>query len=260
MTFRRTPALLLSTMALALLCAGASSSRAEVSHAGDAHATLVRAQAQWREWVRAQRPDLAAREGVRLPSRPAPPPLDEAGLDSARARVARVRASLAGVDRAALPAAEAMAFDTLSARVAREAVLLDTGAWRRDPALYAAFTLEAALEAAAPRKGVSPCERSRRALLHLRRTPEALRAARVNLRDTFGTSATSGAGGDPAAALARWDDAIRRARTELTTVFLSCREPQRLADAVEADSAAIAAADRFVRDLREDLVHSARAR
>jgi hypothetical protein len=163
MTFRRTPALLLSTMALALLCAGASSSRAEVSHAGDAHATLVRAQAQWREWVRAQRPDLAAREGVRLPSRPAPPPLDEAGLDSARVRGARVRASLAGVDRAALPAAEAMAFDTLSARVAREAVLLDTGAWRRDPALYAAFTLEAALEAAAPRKGVSPCERSRRA-------------------------------------------------------------------------------------------------
>ena len=256
MTHRRTPALLLSTMALALLCAGASSSRAE-NASGDARATFARAQMQWREWVRAQRPDLAAREGVRLPARPTPAPLDEAGLDSARVRVARVRASLARVDRAALPAADAIVFDTLSARAAREGALLDGGAWRRDPALYAAFTLEAALDAAAPRKGVSPCERSRRALLHLRRTPEALRAARVNLRDSFGTS---GAGADHAAVLARWDDAIRRARAELTAVFLSCREPHRLADAVEADSSAIAAADRFVRDLREDLVHSARAR
>lgn len=260
MTHRRTPALLLSTMALALICAGASSSRADaagVGTAGDARATFARAQMQWREWVRAQRPDLAAREGVRLPARPTPAPLDEAGLDSARVRVARVRASLARVDRAALPAADAIVFDTLSARAAREGALLDGGAWRRDPALYAAFTLEAALDAAAPRKGVSPCERSRRALLHLRRTPEALRAARVNLRDSFGTS---GAGADHAAVLARWDDAIRRARAELTAVFLSCREPHRLADAVEADSSAIAAADRFVRDLREDLVHSARAR
>lgn len=250
MTLRRTPALLLSTMALALLCAGASSSRAD-SHR-DAREAFARARTQWREWVRAQRPDLAPYEGVRLPSRPMPPPLDEAGLDSARVRVARVRASLARVDRAALPALEAAAFDTLSARADREGALLESGAWRRDPALYAAFTLEAALDAAAPRKGVSPCERSRRALLHLRRTPEALRAARVNLRNA------GDAGGDHAAAFARWDDAIRRARTELTAVFLSCREPQRLADAVQADSAAIAAADRFVRELREDLVHSAR--
>lgn len=260
MTLRRTPALLLSTMALALLCAGASSSRAEGAtgaSGGDARGTFARARSQWREWVRAQRPDLAAREGLRLPARPSPPPLDEAGLDSARVRVARVRASLASVDRAALPPAEAVAFDTLGARAAREGALLDAGAWRRDPALYAAFTLEAALEAAAPRKGVSPCERSRRALLHLRRTPEALRAARVNLRDAFGASGTSE---DHAAALARWDDAIRRARTELTAVFLTCREPHRLAEAVEADTAAIAAANRFVRELREDLVHSARAR
>ncbi|MBI5170761.1 MAG: hypothetical protein HZA61_14830 [Candidatus Eisenbacteria bacterium] len=253
MTIRRTPALLLSTTALALLCAGASSSVAGPGAADASRAALVRARAQWREWVREQRPDLAAGVGVAVDLRRAAP-LDEAGLDSARVRVARVRGTLARVDRAALPAAEAVAFDTLEARAGRESDLLESGAWRRDPGLYAAFTLEAALEAAAPRKGLSPCERSRRALLHLRRTSEALRAARVNL----GRAGT--AGGDHAGAFARWEDAIRRARTELPAVFLACREPHRLADAVEADSAAIAAAERFVREVREEFVHSARAR
>lgn len=211
-------------------------------------ATPGEARAAWRAWTLAYRPDLAVREGARWPARPLP--LDEARIDRARVALDELGAAIARVPRDQRSPAERTLLDTLDARIAREAALFARDAWRQEPMLYAVTTLEAALDAAAAGKRVSACERSGRAIGPLRATPEALRAAEVNLREARAF--------DAAATLARWDGAMRRARTELPATFLECRDGRRLADAVEADTLALAAAERFRRFLRERLVQSAR--
>lgn len=216
-----------------------------------AHAeSLAEAGDAWRVWTLAYRPDLAVREGARWPSRVQP--LDEAALVRARAALDDVRAAVARAPRDHGSPAERALLDSLEARVARETALFARDAWHQDPALYAAITLEAALEAATRGAKVPACERSRRAIAPLRAVPEALRAAQVNLRGARDF--------DVATVLARWDEAVRRARTELPATFLACKEGRRLADAVEADTLALAAAERFRRFLRDELVQSARTR
>ncbi|MFN8588526.1 MAG: hypothetical protein U0704_12090 [Candidatus Eisenbacteria bacterium] len=232
--------------ALALLCAGA------VVHPAVAAGptSLAEATAAWRAWVSAYRPDLAAREGLPYPRHPEP--LGAEGFVHATRALARARDAIAAVDRAPLPPGDAARLDTLAARADREWSAHAREAWRNDPEFWAALTLEPALAVAAGPARVSPCERSRRAIARLRAVPEALRSAQVLLRDARAF--------DRERALARWDEAIRRARTELPAVFLACKEAGRLADAVEADSSAIAAAERFRVFVREDLVQSARPR
>ncbi|MCC6651938.1 MAG: hypothetical protein IT348_12375 [Candidatus Eisenbacteria bacterium] len=244
-------------LALATMVAGAFAVPAARAAGADGAATsaasrrLRAAQSSWRAWLLADRPDLATRYGIKG-AEDRLMPLSESGIDSARVRVARVRDAARRVDRAALPANETAALDTLHARIEREWATLESGAWRREPGLYAALTLEAVLDVAAPRKGVSPCERSRRAMRRLLVVPEALRAAQVSLRDASGFDRDS--------TLARWEAVLFRLRTELPPTLLACREPRRVAEVVEADSAALAAAQRFVRFVREDLVQSARPR
>lgn len=252
-----TPRTRILALALATMVAGAfavpAARAAGAQHAAapTARRELRDAQRMWRAWLLADRPDLATRYGVKG-AEDRLTPLSESGIDSARVRVARVRDAALRVDRAALPAPENAALDTLRARVEREWTPLEGGAWRREPVLYIPLTIDAVLDVAAPRKGVSPCERSRRAQKRLLALPEALRAAQVNLREAseFDRDST----------LARWDEAIQRLRTALPPTLLACREPRRVAETVEADSAALAAAQRFVRFVREDLLQSARPR
>jgi hypothetical protein len=200
-----------------------------------------------RAWLLADRPDLATRYGVKG-AEDRLTPLSESGIDSARVRVARVRDAALRVDRAALPAPEDAALDSLRAHIEREWTPLEGGAGGARP-VHPAHDRRVLGGCPA---GVSPSARSRRAQRRLLAVPEALRAAQVNLREASGFDRDS--------TLARWDEAIQRLRTALPPTLLACREPRRVAETVEADSATLAAAQRFVRFVREDLVQSARPR
>lgn len=168
--------------------------------------------------------------------------MTEATLRADSAWLARFADRLAAIDRGALAPLEAVRLDTLRARVERERGPHESGAWRRDPALYLELGVGAALEAAAL-PDASPCRRAKYAVGRLRAVPEVLRAARVTLRD--------GAIAPTDTSAAPWRAAMDSLRA-LPARLAACREPSREADLVEADSLALAACERFIRFLREE--------
>lgn len=168
-------------------------------------------------------------------------PVTEATLRADSAWVEAFAARVAAIDRAALGTADAARLDTLRARVGRERAPHASGAWRRDPALYLELGPGAVLAVAAV-PGAGACARVKHAAARLRALPEVLRSARVTLagRALADTSA------------APWFAAMDSLRA-LPARLASCRDPEREADLVEADSLALAACARFVRFLREEV-------
>lgn len=225
---------------LALAAALSIAATSPCAAAPGADARFAAAHARWAEHVRTERPDLAMRWGVDGAQRRLEP-VTEATLARDAALLAAISDSLAAIDRDALGPERRAALDTLRARVEREVTPIRDGAWRRDPDLYLALAHSAVLEAArAPR--VTPCGRSARALARLRRVPEVLRAAEVNL---LGADAV-----DADAAAARWAAAMADLRTELPVLAARCHDPERVAQVVEADTLALDAMRRFVAVLR----------
>ncbi len=188
------------------------------------------------------RPDLAYTYGVtRAADRLAP--LTEATLARDAATLDSLQAAADAIDPATLGPGARARRDTLRARIAREAAPLRAGLWRTSAAAYLGFANEAILAVArTPR--TSPCERARRATGRLRALPELLRSAQVNLRDASHE--------DPGAEAAPWLVAMDSLRTALPARVVECREPERYADFVEADSLALGAIARFVRFLHEN--------
>jgi hypothetical protein len=228
---------LVPLLATLLLAAGAGRAGAE-----RAPVALRALAARYQAHLLADRPDLASRAGhadadERLV------PVTEASLGHDAALLRALADSLGRIDRAALSRTEAALFDTLRARIAREAAPLEAGAWRRDPLCYLELT-DAAVFESAQRPHVSSCERARRAMGRLRAVPEVLRAAEINLRDHPAS--------DRDTALARWDRALLGWRIRLPAVAEQCHDALRLADFIEADSLALRAATRFMRFLRAD--------
>lgn len=235
--------LLLATMLFALLCCtGATRERT--------HEPLRRVQRGFDAWLLEARPDLATRYGLphaetRLE------PVTALSLATARATLSPLRDSLVHIERGALGPRGAAAYDSLAARIEREWSAIERDTWTREPAAYVPLTVGAVLDVAlAPR--VTPCERARRALKRLRRVPEVLRAAQVQLRSAHDF--------DRERTLAAWDAGLLALRADAPAAVQGCREPGRNADFVEADSLALDAIVRFVRYVREDLTQTARAR
>jgi uncharacterized protein (DUF885 family) len=206
--------------------------------AGDPAGALRQAEREYRQHLLLARPDLATRFGVRgAESRLQP--VTEATLGADAAMLGAIDSRLAAIDRAALEPQQAARLDTLRARIARERSPHASGAWRSDASIYLALGPGAVLDVAgAPRS--SPCSRAKHATERLRALPEVLRAARVNL--------AGGARGDARPWLAAMDS-LRALPSRLA----GCREPERVADLVEADSLALSAIDRFIRFLHEEL-------
>lgn len=183
------------------------------------------------------RPDLAWRAGAKAAASRLEP-VTTTNLAQQTAWLARFERELQAVPRETLTPAESTRLDTLLARTSRQhsECGLD-GPFRRDPLAYRALTDFAVLEViTAPRVG--ECERVRRATRRLLLVPEVLRAAALNLRDTPYDSVRVQQG---------LDDAIRVLRADVTAAAAACRDPQRTADFVEADSAAIRAFELFPR-------------
>jgi len=226
--------------ALVLAAAFVFAAAAPCPAAAGAESRLDAVRARWTEHVRTERPDLAQRFGIGGALRRLEP-VTEATLARDAALLAALDDSLAAIEREALPPASRAALDTLRARIEREAEPIRDGTWRRDPEPYLALAHGAVLEAArAPR--VTPCGRSARALARLRRVPEVLRAAEVNL---LGADAI-----DAEATASRWAAAMADLRTELPALAVRCHDPERVAQVIEADTLALDAMRRFVAVLR----------
>lgn len=218
----------------------------------DAGSAFRRAETEYHLHLLRARPDLATRFGVRGADAKLVP-VTEATLRSDPAWLRQLAARIADIDRGRLPAGAASRLDSLRARVARELAPHANGAWTRDPAPYLELGPGAVLEVAAlPRTGA--CARTKFATGRLRALPEVLRAARVTLRDL----SLAGPGTADSAA-APWLAAMDSLRA-LPARLAGCREPEREADLVEADTLALAACERFVRFLREECGASVRPR
>ncbi len=192
----------------------------------------------------AARPDLATRLGDHRRDALLEP-MDERALDAEEARLAALEQRLASISRPDLSAAGALERDVLSARLEAERVELETvRPWQRDPAAYLALAGDA-IQSVLERGPLSPCERSRALARRLARVPEALRGARVNLRDP------------PRVLVEEAGPALKRLlrfyRESLPDYATICRDERNQADLAQADSAAVRAASDFMDYLAVDL-------
>jgi len=187
------------------------------------------------------RPDLATRAGLRG-SESALVPVTEASIAEDDSALSDLEARIARVDRAALEPDGLARLDSLRARVARERAPYLSGAWRNDPSVYFALAPGAVLDVATLPHATA-CTRARHAERRLRMVPEVLRSARVNLGHSVPP-----VGSDDAALWLAAIDSLRAIPDRLE----SCRDSQRQAGLIEADSLAIEALGRFVRFLREE--------
>jgi hypothetical protein len=222
-------------LALALFTA------AHAAGAATPAARLADAERRYASHLLADRPDLASREGARRADGRLEP-VTEATLQRDAGLLAALADSLAAIDGATLGARDRARLDTLRVRVAHEREPLVSGAWRCDPSRYLALAVDAPL-ASARRPRTSACDRARLATGRLRMVPEVLRAAQVNLEGA--------AIGDREAAAAPWRGAMQVLRDSLPDLFSDCREPERFARFVEADTLALEAMGRFTRFLLE---------
>jgi hypothetical protein len=195
------------------------------------------------EHLMRDRPDLATRAGqhgaesMLVPVTEASILEDDEALSDLEARIARI-------DRAALEPDGLARLDSLVARVARERAPYLAGAWRTDPAAYFDLAPGAVLDVATL-PGTSPCTRARHAERRMRVVPEVLRAASVNLEHSVPSADKDDA--------APWLAAVDSLRA-LPDRLAGCKDSQRQAGLIEADSLAIRAIERFVRFLRDERV------
>jgi uncharacterized protein (DUF885 family) len=195
-------------------------------------------------WL-ARRPQLATRLGIhawdgRLE------PITAASVASDLDWLAGMRASLDAIPRDALSFERAQEYDLLSARIERERIeLAEVRSFERNPNAYldlVAGSIQSLLE----RDIAPPCERALLATRRLRLVPEVLRAARVNLRDPPRLYVE--------VAIAQFQGVLDYYRRGIPALSGGCREPRVQADLAEADSAAVLAVERFVQQLREDVL------
>lgn len=187
------------------------------------------------------RPDLATRCGLKG-AEAMLVPVNESSLLEDEPALAELESRIARVDRGGLGPDGVARLDSLIARVARERAPYLSGAWHTDPSSYLAVGPWAVLDVATL-DNHSTCTRARFAERRLRMVPEVLRCARINL----GQSAASEGVDD----VSPWVAALDSLRV-LPDRLGSCRDSQRQADLIEADSLAIAALERFLKYLREE--------
>jgi len=196
------------------------------------------------DWLE-RRPHVATRLGVhdadgRLL------PITAASVASDLRWLAGMRARLGAIPRAGLSFERAQEYDLLAARIERERIeLAEVRSWERKPSLYLDLVAGSVL-AVLERDFGAPCERVVLATRRLRLVPEVLRAARVNLRDPPRLHTE--------VAIAEFTGALDFYRTTLPALTAGCREPRLQADLAEADSEAVHAVEKFLQELRADVL------
>src|SRR5580765_5605894 len=140
-------------------------------------------------------------------------------------------------------------YDLLRARIERELIELeDVRSWERNPNYY--LDLVAVSVQSLLHRDYAPISRRvHDATLRLRRDPEILRAAQINLKKpprAFVETAISQYGG-----------ALRFYRETVPALTRDCHEPQLHAELAEADTAAVRAVQEFIVELREDFLPQA---
>jgi hypothetical protein len=103
-----------------------------------------------------------------------------------------------------------------------------------------------AIDAVLDRQGVSACARVRLAVRRLERVPDALRAARIQLRDPPRALTEQ--------AIVRFEGVLRFYRETVPALAAGCRSALMQADLAQADTAAVRAVETFIAYLREDLL------
>jgi len=196
---------------------------------------------QWLE----RRPHLATRLGVHdWDSRLLP--ITAGSVASDLRWLAAMRARLDAIPRAELSFERGQEYDLLAARIERERIeLAEVRSWERNPSVYLDLVAGSVL-AVLERDFGAPCERVVLATRRLRLVPEVMRAALVNLRDPPRISTE--------VAIAQFTGALDFYRTTLPALTAGCREPRLQADLAEADSEAVHAVERFLQELRLDVL------
>jgi hypothetical protein len=157
-----------------------------------------------------------------------------------------IRARLDGIPREALPFERAQQYDLLAARVERDRLeLAGVRPFENDPGMYVDL-VAGSIRSVLGCEFASPCERTLLATRRLRRVPEVLRAAEVNLKRPSRVSTEE--------AIERFQGALEFYRVGISSLASGCRDPRVQADLAEADSGAVRAVTGFLRRLREDVL------
>lgn len=234
MNFRR---LVVLGLALLLVPAPQPARGAETRALGD----LRWLEDAYYEHLMRDRPDLATRCGLKG-AETMLVPVNESSLLEDDPALAELETRIARVDRGGLGADGLARLDSLIARVARERAPYLSGAWHTDPLSYLAVGPWAVLDVATL-EDHSTCTRARFAERRLRMVPEVLRCARINLAQAQATEGVDD--------VSPWEAALDSLRV-LPDRLENCRDSQRQADLIEADSLAVAALERFLKYLREE--------
>ncbi|HKQ57589.1 MAG TPA: DUF885 family protein, partial [Candidatus Eisenbacteria bacterium] len=190
-------------------------------------------------------PDAATRLGVHdtdhllLPARPVP-------ATEAAAWTLAFLARLDAVPRQGLSPEREAERALLAAVAGRDLVGIEVLRPReRDPGWWARLVSDA-IDAVLDRQGVSSCGRVRLAVRRLERVPDALRAARIELRDPPRVLTEE--------AIVRFEAVLRFYRETVPALAAGCRSALMQADLAQADTAAVRAVEGFIAYLREDLL------
>ena len=217
--------------------------------ASDADARMARLSQRFLDGWLERRPQLATRLGLhRWDDRLVP--VSEASVAADLAWLAGIDRELAAIPRGALSFERAQEAEVLAARVRRERLeLAGVQRWRQDPGWYLDM-IAGGIQSLVERQAASPCDRAHALIGRLTMVPEVLRAATINLRDPVRIEVE--------AALPRYGALIALYRGPVAQLALACHDTREQGAFGEADSAAIAAIERFVTLLRDEVLPRAR--
>ena len=195
-------------------------------------------------WL-ARRPHLATRLGLHIwDSRLVP--VTTASVAADLQWLSRMRTRLDAIPAADLPFERAQEHALLMRRIERERIELEeVRGWERNPSFYLDIVAGSVL-AVLERDFAPPCERLVLATRRLRLVPEVLRAARVNLKNPPRLFTE--------VAITQYQGALEFYRRTLPSLTADCREPLLQADFAEADTQAVRAVERFLQELRADVL------
>ncbi len=204
--------------------------------------SLAALEREWAAHLLEQRPWEATRAGLRA-NDGLLVAVTPAWIAADRAWRADFGARLAALPDARLSSRQAALRDSLHRQLeAWHAIEDEQRAWERDPARYGDLAGDA-VRGALDRGGA--CGGAGKAARRLRRVPEVLRSARLNLREVPDSARVEGE--------RRFRAVLALYRVEIPARVADCRDSYALAALAEADTLAVRAVESFLLFLREDL-------
>jgi len=234
-----------SPLVRALLLAALSTGLATASWAESADQRFRKLADGYLDGWLERRPQLATRLGVHAHDRELQV-VTQATLAGDAAWLHDIGDRLAGIPRDQLSFARALDRDVLAARIERELLDLEViRPFETNPNAYLDL-VAGAIQSLLQRRFATPCEREVAVIARLRRVPEVLRSAQVNLRHPPHLFTQ--------VAIDQFRGVLRLYREEVPAFGSECRSSLLEAKLAEADTAAVRAVEAFIVYLREDLL------